>query len=579
MAQALRDCRGAFWSVAIFSGLVNLLMLAGPLYMLQVYDRVLASRSVPTLIALSVLLAVAYGFQAILDLIRTRIVTRSAAVLDKDLGTTVHNAVLRLATNSRSIDAQQPVRDLDQIRSFLTSAGPIAIVDLPWMPVFLAICFLLHPWIGFLSLFGALLLVATTLLTERSSREPAREVAKGAGQRAAAIEADRRNSETITAMGLGDAMAKRWNEANNAYLTAVRRSSDVVSSYGGLSKVLRLFLQSGILGLGAYLVIQQQLSPGSMIAASIMMARALAPIETAIANWRGFVAARDATHRLSQMLAHFGISPERMELPPPKQSFEAEDVVVVAPETQVPIVGGVRFQTRAGDVVGVIGPSGSGKTSLIRVLVGIWPPARGAVRIDGAELKQWSPTLLGPHIGYLSQAVELFDGTVAQNIARMANDPDPDKVVKAARAAGAHDMILHLRNGYDTRIGDSGAILSAGQRQRVALARALYNDPFLIVLDEPNANLDSDGEEALLTAIEQAAKRGAIVLMIAHRRGALKVCNRVLVLRDGAQMAFGPRDEVLARLMPQQPQQPPQQAPATAPTTLKVVSDNPGSGA
>lgn len=576
VAQALQNCRKAFWSVAIFSGLVNILMLAGPLYMLQVYDRVLASRSVPTLIALSLLLAGAYGFQAVLDLIRTRIITRSARLLDKDLGTVVHAAVIRLANGNRQLDAQQPVRDLDQIRAFLTSAGPTAIVDMPWMPVFLLICFLLHPYIGVLSLAGALMLIATTWLTERSTRGPAREVMKGAGQRAAAIEADRRNSESIVAMGMGDAASRRWVDMNNAYLGAVQTSSDVVSSYGSVSKVLRMLLQSGILGVGAYLVIQQQLTAGAMIAASIMMARALAPIETAIANWRGFIAARDSTRRLSEVLAFVATQPERMELPAPSRSFDAEDVAVFAPGTQNGIVGGVRFNLAAGDVLGVIGPSGSGKTSLIRVLVGIWPPARGAVRIDGAEIRHWSPAQIGPYVGYLSQAIELFDGTVADNIARM-NAPDADLVVRAAKAAGAHEMILRLRNGYDTRIGESGAILSAGQRQRVALARALYNDPFLIVLDEPNANLDSEGEEALLAAIAQASKRGAIVLIIAHRRGVLTVCNKVLVLRDGQQVAFGPRDDVLRKLMP-----PPNVAaqnvpqPATAQGGLKVVSDNQG---
>ena len=579
VAAARRDCRRALWSVGLFSGVVNILMLAGPLYMLQIYDRVLASHSVPTLIALSVFLVGAYGFQAVLDLVRSRVVVRAAGLLDRHLGTIVHNAVITLALRSRQAgEANQPVRDLDQIRAFLTSPGPIAIVDLPWMPVFLFICYLLHPWLGVMALVGGLALLTTTLLTERASRVPAQEVSRGGATRAALVEADRRNSETVVAMGMGDAMAKQWNAVNDAYLGAVERSSDIVGSFGSISKVLRLLLQSMILGLGAYLVIRGELTAGAMIAASIMMARALAPIETAIANWRGFIAARDSIRRLSDVLARVGTERERTELPPPHRRFEVEDLVVVPPEGQRAIVGNVRFRLTAGEVLGVIGPSGSGKTSLVRVLVGIWPPARGSVRIDGATLEQWHAELLGAHIGYLSQGIELFDGTVAENIARMSVEPDADAVVRAAQAAGAHDMILRLPNGYDTRIGDAGAILSAGQRQRVALARAVYGDPFLIVLDEPNANLDSEGEAALLQSIRDAKARGAIVIMIAHRAAALAVCDLVVVLRDGLQQAFGPRDEVLRKSAVQGPQPAPQPAspPAVASMagSLKIVGDS-----
>jgi ATP-binding cassette subfamily C protein len=559
----------------LFSGVVNILMLAGPLYMLQIYDRVLASHSVPTLIALSIFLIGAYAFQAVLDLVRSRVVVRAAGLLDRHLGTIVHNAVITLAVRSRQAgEAHQPVRDLDQIRAFLTSPGPIAIVDLPWMPVFLFICYLLHPWLGAMALVGGLLLLGTTILTERSSRTPAQDVSRGGAARAALVEADRRNSETVVAMGMGDAMAKRWNIVNETYLAAVERSSDIVGSFGSISKVLRLLLQSAILGLGAYLVIRGELTPGAMIAASIMMARALAPIETAIANWRGFIAARESIRRLSEVLARIGTEQERTGLPKPHRRFEAEDVTVVAPEGQRPIVANVRFRLTAGEVLGIVGPSGSGKTSLVRVLVGVWPPARGAVRIDGAALEQWSSEQLGPEIGYLSQGIELFDGTVAENISRMNVDPDADVVVRAAQAAGAHDMILRLPNGYDTRIGDAGSILSAGQRQRVALARAVYGDPFVIVLDEPNANLDSEGEAALLQAIRDAKARGAIVIMIAHRAGALAVCDKVLILKDGLQQAFGSREEVLRKAVPQALQPVPQPAAASMSGSLKIVGES-----
>jgi ATP-binding cassette subfamily C protein len=575
VTAALKDCRRAFWSVAIFSGLVNVLMLAGPLYMLQIYDRVLSSHSIPTLVALSVFLLGAYAFQAILDLVRSRVVVRSAGMLDRHLGETVHSAVVRLAIQTRQAGlAAQPVRDLDQIRTFLTGAGPIAIVDLPWMPVFLLLCYLIHPWLGMLAIAGGLILLSTTVLTERASRAPQREVAQGAGVRASMVEADRRNSETIVAMGLGEALARRWANVNDGYLGAVERSSDVVGSYGSVSKVLRLLLQSAMLGVGAFLVIRGELTPGSMIAASIMMGRALAPIETAIANWRGFIAARDSTRRLSDVLARVGAAREKTELPRPRQRFEVQDVVVAPPEAQSAIVANVRFSLAAGEVLGIIGPSGSGKTSLVRVLVGVWRAARGTVRLDGAALEQWSPEALGPHVGYVSQGIELFEGTVAENIARMTVDPDADAVIAAAKAAGAHDMILRLANGYDTRIGDAGAILSAGQRQRVALARALYGGPFLVVLDEPNANLDQEGEGALMQAIRDAKARGAIVVMIAHRAGALAVCDKILFLRDGAQQAFGPRDEVLRKIMPQPvaPAAAPAAAAGSMGATLKIAA-------
>jgi ATP-binding cassette subfamily C protein len=565
MTAARKDCRRVLWSVALFSAALNMLMLAGPLYMLQVYDRVLASHSVPTLIALSLLLCGAFALQAALDLIRSRMITRSAGFLDEHLSAVVHSAVIRLSAGGRQAgEAHEPIRDLDQIRTFLTGQGPIAIVDLPWIPVFLLICGLIHPWLGMLALVGAVMLAGATLLTERASRTPAREANRRARARSIVLEADRRNSETTTAMGMEPAMSGRWLQLNAGYLAALQRSSDVVGFYGSLSKVTRMLLQSASLGLGAYLVIGHELMPGAMIASSIMMARALAPIETAIANWRGFVAARDSIGRLRGVLARMGTDPVRTALPKPRHSFDAENVTVMPAEGSAAIVSNVRFTLTAGEVMGIVGPSGSGKTSLVRALVGVWRPAQGAVRVDGAALEHWPPEIIGPDLGYVSQAVDLFDGTVAENIARMAVEPDGGAVVRAARAAGAHEMILRLPNGYDTRIGPAGAILSAGQRQRVALARALFGDPFLIVLDEPNANLDGEGEAALLQAIRNAKARGAIVIMIAHRTAMLAVCDKVMVLRDGVQRAFGPCHEILRNLVPQP-------AIAAANSSLKIV--------
>ena len=566
IAQALRECRRAFGSVALFSGVVNLLMLAGPLYMLQIYDRVLSSRSVPTLIALSAFLVGAYAFQGVLDLIRSRVVVRSAAVLDQRLAMAVHGAVIRLTVTSRHPgDGPQPVRDLDAIRGFMTGAGPIAIVDLPWVPVFLTICFLIHPWLGVASTIGAVTLFTMTLLTERASRAPARVVAQDAGKRQIMVEAQRRGGETIIAMGMGGASAQRWSAVNDRYIAATASLSDVAGGFGSASKVLRLLLQSVILGLGAYLVIRQEMTAGAMIAASIMMGRALAPIETAIANWRAFIGARQSITRLSEALTRAAPKREVTLLPRPERSLEVEHVAVVAPGGTKPIVANVRFALRTGQALGIIGPSGAGKTSLVRALVGIWRPAKGCVRLDGAALDQWDPDLLGQHVGFVSQAIELFDGTICENIARMNVKPDADAVLRAAKAAGAHELILRLPNGYDTAIGEGGEALSGGQRQRVALARALYGDPFLVVLDEPNSNLDNDGEGALRQAITNLKTRGAIVVLIAHRPSVLAVCDHILVLANGEQKDCGSRDEIMQRMTR------PVAAPPAAAGNLKVL--------
>jgi ATP-binding cassette, subfamily C, type I secretion system permease/ATPase len=572
VTAALRECRRAFAGVAMFSGVVNLLMLAGPLYMLQVYDRVLTSRSVPTLVVLSILLVGAYAFQGALDLIRSRVVVRAAALLDGRLAHAVHGAVINLAVGTKHrAEGPQPVRDLDQIRTFMTGNGPIAFIDLPWIPVFLFICALVHPWLGITATAGGIVLFMMTLLTERASRIPARGVAQDAGTRSAMVEANRRNAETITAMGMAGSLAQRWSAINNRYIAAAARLSDVAGSYGSLSKVLRLLLQSAMLGLGAYLVIGQELGSGAMIAASIMMGRALAPIETTIANWRAFVAARQSLGRLSEALTR--AVPKRAAdapttLPRPARSVAVEQLAVAAPGSATPIVRGVQFGLNAGEALGVIGPSGAGKTSLVRALVGLWRPLKGSVRLDGAALDQWDGELLGRHLGFVSQTVELFDGTIAENIARMSVAPDAEGVIRAARAAGAHDMILRLPSGYDTKVGEGGEALSGGQRQRIALARALYGEPFLVVLDEPNANLDTEGEGALHQAIVELKTRGAIVVLITHRPATLSACDRLLVLADGVQQGFGPRDEILRKLVMRAGAS---QAAATG--NLKVVGD------
>ena len=566
--DALKTCRSGLVGFAVFSLAANLLMLAGPLYMLQVYDRVLTSRSVPTLVALSLFLLAAYVVQGILDVIRGRMVGRVAGVIDGRLERAVHRAVVGSQLPGQK-GGENAVRDLDQIRAFLLSTGPISIADLPWMPVFLAICFLLHPLIGVAALAGAIVLVVVTLLTERSSRAPGRVLANEGGLRQIMAEAHRRNGEAIAAMGMGDALAARWSRVNQKYLDALEASNDVVSAYGGVSKIVRMLIQSGILGLGAYLAIQGQLSSGAMIAASIMMARGLAPIEGVIGNWRSFVGARQGSKRLNDVLAaNVAATPSIvLELPPPRRQLTAENVAVAPPGSPRVIVREVNLVLDSGEALAVIGASGSGKSSLGRALIGVWPAVSGTVRVDGAALRQWRPQTLGRHIGYVPQSIELFEGTVGENIARMSSDSDSAKVLEASRISGAHEMILRLPNGYETQVGEGGVSLSAGQRQRVALARALYGDPFLVILDEPNSNLDNEGESALLEAVRSVKERGGVVVMIAHRPGLLAVCDKVVFLADGAQRAFGQRDDVLRRILARP-------EAATSAGALKVVGSD-----
>ncbi|MCC0023742.1 MAG: type I secretion system permease/ATPase [Hyphomicrobiaceae bacterium] len=552
LVDALKESRGTIATVGLFSSIVNVLYLTGSLYMLQIYDRVLASRSIPTLLALSLFVLAAYTFQGIFDVLRQRITVRMASVFDEKLQDVTHKAVITLGVMSKTPgEAMGPVRQVDTIRSFATSAGPTALLDAPWVPFYLAICFLIHPWLGWLSLAGSIVLTIIAILTERVSRDSVRQANVDQGVRGAVIEGDRHNSESVIAMGMQPQLLGRWRHINGKFLASVERSADVVNSFGAVTKSFRMALQSSVLGLGALLVIFGQLSPGSMIMASIMMGRALNPIEVAVGNFRSFIAARDAFKLLNEKLGEFAKEKAVTELPAPTQTLEVEGLVVAPPHANKATLNGINFGLRAGEAMGLIGPSGTGKTSLARVLVGIWEPARGAVRLDGAELDQWRNETLGASIGFLAQEVGLFDGTIAQNIARMSENPDSSAVLAAARAAGAHDLILGMPEGYDTRIGEGGSFLSAGQRQRIALARALYGDPFLIVLDEPQSNLDAEGENALLNAIQGAKARGAIVIVISHRPSTLAGCDKVLVVANGGQQGFGPRDEVLRQVLAQ----------------------------
>jgi ATP-binding cassette subfamily C protein len=550
LSEALRACRGAFTGVGLMSGMINILYLTGSFFMLEVYDRVVPSRSIPTLVGLCVLALALYAFQGILDLLRARVLSRIGASLDESLSDRVYDTLVRRSLRMpANADGLQPMRDLDQVRGFLSGLGPAAMFDLPWMPLYVGLCFLFHPLIGVTALFGALILVILTIMTDVMTRGPTRDAVQHGGARNALAESSRRNAEVIQAMGMSGRMTARWNEANAKYQDSQQRASDVTGGIGAVSKVFRTVLQSAVLAVGAYLVIQQLASPGIMIASSILVARALAPVELAIANWRGFVGARQSWRRLRELLAHFPATETPMALPAPRKSISVESLAVVPPGDRRVVVQDATFQLQAGQGLGVIGPSASGKSSLARAVVGVWVPARGKIRLDGAALEQWDRDDLGRHIGYVPQDVELFAGTVAQNIARFEAEPDAAAVIKAAEEAGVHELILRLPDGYETQIGEGGASLSAGQRQRVALARALYRDPFLLVLDEPNSNLDGEGEQALTRAILSVRQRGGVVIVVAHRPSALAGVDMVLAMGDGRVQAFGPRDEVLAKVL------------------------------
>lgn len=577
--QVIRRCSGIFAGVGVFSGVINLLALTGSFYMLQVYDRVLPSRSVPTLVGLSLLMAGLYIANGLLDFYRVRVMSRVGIRIDNEVRGKVFQAVQLLPLRTRQGgDGLQPVRDLDHIRNFLSGMGPTAFFDLPWVPLYLGLVFLLHPLLGLFALVGALLLVCLTLLTEIKTAGPTKSASTSGARRLAFGEAARRNSEVIHSMGMGARMQSHWEDLNNAYLSDQLKASDAAGSIGSFSKILRLFLQSGILGLGAYLVIQGEVSPGTIIAASIIMSRSLAPIETAIAHWRSFVSARQSHGRLIELFRMVDqTGQEILTLPKPAQTLVVQGLTVAPPGEQKPVIQGVTFDLAAGDGLGIIGPSASGKSTLARALVGIWIPLRmgGSVRLDGASLDQWSPDALGANIGYLPQDIALFEGTVADNIARFDADASSDAVVAAARHAGVHEMIVHLPNGYQTLIGENGAGLSAGQRQRIALARALYGDPFLVVLDEPNSNLDAAGDQALTEAIRSVRTRGGIAIVIAHRPSALAGVDKVLAIAKGQVQAFGGKEEVLRKILQPGP------APASAPAVhtipgaagLKIVAD------
>jgi ATP-binding cassette subfamily C protein len=531
--------------------------------MLEVYDRVLPSRSVPTLVGLAIITALLFLFQGLMEIIRGRMLVRIGNQIDWRLSDRVYDLVIRLPLRARgSGDGLQPVRDLDTIRSVLSGSGPAALFDLPWLPFYLAICFAFHPLIGLTALGGALVLVMLTVLTDRLSRRSVQKASSYAAARNRLADSSRRNAEVLLSMGMSARLLARWRKLGVAYRDQQKIANDVSGGFGATGRILRMMLQSAVLAVGAYLVIHQEASGGIIIASSILTGRALAPVDLAIGNWKNFISARQSWQRLEKLLALLPAPAAQLLLPAPVHSLSVEKLSVPAPASEKTLVAEVSFQLKAGSALGVIGASASGKSSLVRALVGAWRPSRGSVRLDGATIEQWSPDALGEHIGYLPQDVELFEGSIAENIARFAPDPPTEQVLAAANAAGVHQLIVNLPEGYNTQIGEQGALLSAGQKQRVALARALYGNPFLVVLDEPNSNLDAEGEDALTRAILGVRARGGIVVVVAHRSSALVAVDHVMTMAQGRQQAFGPKEEVLARLARREP------------ATLKVVPQN-----
>jgi PrtD family type I secretion system ABC transporter len=550
LRATLRLCRGTLITLGVFSGVSNILMLTGSIFMLEIYDRVLPSRNVATLVGLSILVLILFAFQGAIDVVRGRINARIGRLINAELSHQVYAAIIQMPLKARGDgDGMQPLRDLDQLRSFLSSWGPSAFFDLPWMPLYLILLFLFHFWIGMTALVGAIVLVAVTLLTEFKTKEPTKVAAGFARTRSALAVAGRRNAEVLQAMGMAGRATAMWSASNRDYLLAHERASDVATGLGGFSKVFRMMLQSAVLAVGAFLVIHDEATAGIIIASSILTSRALAPVELVIANWKGFVAARQSAGRLNKLLTLFPEECEPLTLPPPKMGISVQAISVTPPGEQKLVVNNVSFEIKAGQGLGIIGPSGSGKTSLARALVGVWQPARGKIRLDDAALDHWSHEARGRHIGYLPQDVELFEGTIAENICRFDKSADPKAILGAAQAANVHKLILSFPAGYATRIGESGMALSAGQRQRVALARALYGNPFFIVLDEPSSNLDSEGEEALTQAILGVRDRGGVAIIIAHRPSALAAVDQVLVMENGAAGMFGKKDDVLRAVM------------------------------
>lgn len=546
---ALLCYRRLFGVLALFSGVINLLMLVPSIYMMQVFDRVLTSRNETTLLMLTLILLGLYLLSSMLEWVRGQVMIKMSAGIDAQLGERVFGAAFERSLKEHSANPAQVLSDLTTIRQFVTGQGLIALFDAPWLPIYLIVAFLFHPWLGLFTVLGASILVGLAIWNELATRKSLAEANQLSVVSANYVNSTLQNAEVIQAMGMLNVLRRRWFSLQQRIISAQADASDRSARISSMTRFVRITWQSLSLGLGAMLVLENEISAGVMIAVSVLLGRAMAPVEQVIGSWRQMGNAKNSYERLSRLLEEFPKPQQRMALPAPSGALRIDQLVIIPPGAQQPAVNGVTLALAKGDVLAVIGPSASGKSSLARAMVGIWPAARGSVRLDGAEVGQWSREALGPHLGYLPQDIELFDGSIAENIARFG-EVDSNKVIEAARLAGIHEMVLHFPKGYDTPLGIGGLGLSGGQKQRIALARALYGQPALLVLDEPNSNLDEAGEAALVRAVGTLKAAGSTVVLVTHRPSILGVVDKLLFLKEGVQQLFGPRDQVLKALTP-----------------------------
>ena len=570
LQAALKACKGSFLSVGFFSLFVNALMLVPTFYMIQLSGRVVPSSSISTLIMLTLIMTVLMLTLGSLEWVRSRIMVRVSNRLDSLLSRDVYRASFKKALSSGGMDASaQSLNDLTSLRQFLTGNGLFAFFDAPWLPIYTAVMFLFHPWFGWMTVGSAVVLIALAFLNQHFTGKALTEANQQSVIANLQTTKNLRNAEVIESMGMLETLMARWNVRQRRVLALQSDASDKGGIVSSISRIFRLWAQSIMLALGAYLVITHEVNPGLMMAGSLLLGRALAPIDQMIGSWKGFVAARVQYGRLNDTLEKLNAEPKRMALPDPEGHIQVENLVVAPPGAKAAVIRNISFVTPAGSIVGIVGPSAAGKSTLARALLGIWLPQHGTVRLDGADIVAWDKQKLGPHLGYLPQDIELFEGTISDNVARFGK-VDPEKVVLAARIAGVHEMILQLPDGYDTVIGSEGINLSGGQRQRIGLARAIYGSPRLIVLDEPNSNLDDVGEKALAVALQKIKETGATVFIISHRPSILSRLDRVMVMARGTITMYGARDQVIAELAQQQAKTQQRVAPAAAADTNVV---------
>jgi ATP-binding cassette subfamily C protein EexD len=551
LLEAFKAVRQYFIYAGAYSAAINLLMLVPTLYMLQVYDRVMGSGSLSTLAMLTIIMVFLMAASGAFEWVRSRILISASNKIEQGLRNRVFDATFKQALYSGGMsNGSQPNSDLSQLRQFMTGNGVFAFFDAPWFPIYVAVMFMFHFWFGVVAIIAGIVMVVLAYVTEKVTTAKLKDANTEANWVNNQIAGSIRNVEVISAMGMIEDIRNRQQVRANKVLylqTEASRWGGILSTF---SKSFRVITQSLILGLGALLALNQEISPGMVIAGSLLLGRALAPIDMLVGTWKGFSVARAQYDRLGQLLENIPKDAETMSLPDPKGNLSVEGVYVTPPGARTPVVANVAFELAAGEALGIVGPSASGKSCLARALLGIWPTGGGKVRLDGADIFDWDRSELGPHIGYLPQDIELFDGSISENICRFG-EIEPDKIVEAAKLSGVHDLILRLPNGYDTAIGGAGGVLSGGQRQRIGLARAVYGNPKLIILDEPNSNLDDQGERELVSALQRVKERGSTVIVITHRTMVLMCVDKILVMKEGAAVSFGPREQVLANLMPQ----------------------------